>query len=41
MSQFVHPGLFIMDSSNNLEDDSSMSEDMETEWRSESMLLQS
>ncbi|XP_017538358.1 E3 ubiquitin-protein ligase Praja-2 [Pygocentrus nattereri] len=33
MSQFVHPGLFIMDSSNNLEDDSSMSEDLDTEWR--------
>uniref|UniRef100_W5KH98 RING-type E3 ubiquitin transferase n=1 Tax=Astyanax mexicanus TaxID=7994 RepID=W5KH98_ASTMX len=32
-SQFVHPGLFIMDSSNNLEDDSSMSEDLDTEWR--------
>ncbi|KAI4902536.1 hypothetical protein NFI96_013156 [Prochilodus magdalenae] len=40
VSQFVHPGLFIMDSSNNLEDDSSMSEeDLDTEWRSGSMLL--
>ncbi|XP_026857921.2 E3 ubiquitin-protein ligase Praja-2 isoform X1 [Electrophorus electricus] len=33
VSQFVHPGLFILDSSNNLDDDSSMSEDLDTEWR--------
>lgn len=34
VSQFVHPGLFILDGNNNLEDDSSMSEDLDTEWRS-------
>ncbi|TRY91825.1 hypothetical protein DNTS_012454 [Danionella cerebrum] len=33
MSQFVHPGLFVLDGNNNLEDDSSMSEDLDTEWR--------
>ncbi|KTG47156.1 hypothetical protein cypCar_00010007 [Cyprinus carpio] len=33
VSQFVHPGLFILDGNNNLEDDSSMSEDLDTEWR--------
>ncbi|XP_065140178.1 E3 ubiquitin-protein ligase Praja-2 isoform X2 [Paramisgurnus dabryanus] len=33
VSQFVHPGLFILDGNNNLEDDSSVSEDLDTEWR--------
>ncbi|XP_028827749.1 E3 ubiquitin-protein ligase Praja-2 isoform X2 [Denticeps clupeoides] len=33
MSHFVHPGLFILDSNNNVEDDSSVSEDLDTEWR--------
>ncbi|XP_030624907.1 E3 ubiquitin-protein ligase Praja-2 isoform X2 [Chanos chanos] len=33
VSQFVHPGLFLLDSNNNLEDDSSVSEDLDTEWR--------
>ncbi|XP_010898635.1 E3 ubiquitin-protein ligase Praja-2 [Esox lucius] len=33
MSHFVHPGLFILDGNNNLEDDSSMSEDLDAEWR--------
>ncbi|XP_051529826.1 E3 ubiquitin-protein ligase Praja-2-like isoform X2 [Myxocyprinus asiaticus] len=32
-SQFVQPGLFILDGNNNLEDDSSMSDDLDTEWR--------
>ncbi|KAM4809454.1 E3 ubiquitin-protein ligase Praja-2 [Rhinophrynus dorsalis] len=32
-SHFVHPGFFMLDSNNNLEDDSSMSEDLEVEWR--------
>ncbi|XP_053557507.1 E3 ubiquitin-protein ligase Praja-2 [Bombina bombina] len=32
-SQFVHPGFFMLDGNNNLEDDSSMSEDLEVEWR--------
>ncbi|MEE6459821.1 hypothetical protein FKM82_000748 [Ascaphus truei] len=32
-SQFVHPGFFMLDDNNNLEDDSSMSEDLEVEWR--------
>lgn len=34
LSHFVHPGLFILDGNNNLEDDSSVSEDLDTEWRS-------
>ncbi|XP_031433630.1 E3 ubiquitin-protein ligase Praja-2 isoform X2 [Clupea harengus] len=33
ISHFVHPGLFILDGNNNLEDDSSVSEDLDTEWR--------
>ncbi|XP_039615347.1 E3 ubiquitin-protein ligase Praja-2 isoform X1 [Polypterus senegalus] len=33
MSQFVHPGLFMLDGNNNFEDDSSMSEDFDAEWR--------
>ncbi|XP_024286762.1 E3 ubiquitin-protein ligase Praja-2 isoform X1 [Oncorhynchus tshawytscha] len=33
MSHFVHPGLFILDGNNNLEDDSSLSEDLDAEWR--------
>ena len=33
MSHFVHPGLFILDGNNNLEDDSSVSEDLDAEWR--------
>ncbi|XP_076140449.1 E3 ubiquitin-protein ligase Praja-2 isoform X1 [Alosa pseudoharengus] len=33
LSHFVHPGLFILDGNNNLEDDSSVSEDLDTEWR--------
>ncbi|XP_053330376.1 E3 ubiquitin-protein ligase Praja-2 [Spea bombifrons] len=32
-SHFVHAGFFMLDSNNNLEDDSSMSEDLEVEWR--------
>lgn len=32
-SDFVHPGLFMLDGNNNLEDDSSMSEDLDVEWR--------
>lgn len=32
-SHFVHPGFFMLDGNNNLEDDSSMSEDLEVEWR--------
>ncbi len=38
VSQFVHPGLFILDGNNNLEDDSSMSEDLDTEWRSKNLI---
>lgn len=38
VSQFVHPGLFILDGNNNLEDDSSMSEDLDTEWRSTNLI---
>ncbi|NXN56172.1 PJA2 ligase, partial [Rynchops niger] len=30
---FLHPGLFLLDGNNNLEDDSSVSEDLEVEWR--------
>nr|XP_027302370.2 E3 ubiquitin-protein ligase Praja-2 isoform X3 [Anas platyrhynchos]XP_027302372.2 E3 ubiquitin-protein ligase Praja-2 isoform X3 [Anas platyrhynchos]XP_038026834.1 E3 ubiquitin-protein ligase Praja-2 isoform X3 [Anas platyrhynchos] len=33
VSEFVHPGLFILDGNNNLEDDSSVSEDLDVEWR--------
>ncbi|MBN3315224.1 PJA2 ligase, partial [Atractosteus spatula] len=33
MSHFVHPGLFMLDGNNNFEDDSSMSEDFDAEWR--------
>uniref|UniRef100_A0A8B9C684 RING-type E3 ubiquitin transferase n=1 Tax=Anser brachyrhynchus TaxID=132585 RepID=A0A8B9C684_9AVES len=33
VSDFVHPGLFILDGNNNLEDDSSVSEDLDVEWR--------
>ncbi|KAJ7335715.1 hypothetical protein JRQ81_013656 [Phrynocephalus forsythii] len=33
MSHFVHPGFFMLDGNNNLEDDSSMSEDLDVEWR--------
>ncbi|NP_001084595.1 praja ring finger 2, E3 ubiquitin protein ligase S homeolog [Xenopus laevis] len=32
-NQFVHPGFFMLDGNNNLEDDSSLSEDLEVEWR--------
>ncbi|XP_048787328.1 E3 ubiquitin-protein ligase Praja-2 isoform X2 [Lagopus muta] len=32
-SDFVHPGFFMLDGNNNLEDDSSMSEDLDVEWR--------
>eukprot|EP00079_Xenopus_tropicalis_P031618 XP_017945389.1 PREDICTED: E3 ubiquitin-protein ligase Praja-2 isoform X2 [Xenopus tropicalis] len=32
-NQFVHPGFFMLDGNNNLEDDSSISEDLEVEWR--------
>ncbi|KFQ48359.1 E3 ubiquitin-protein ligase Praja-2, partial [Nestor notabilis] len=30
---FVYPGFFLLDGNNNLEDDSSMSEDQDVEWR--------
>ncbi|NXY70129.1 PJA2 ligase, partial [Glareola pratincola] len=33
VSDFVHPGLFLLDGNNNLEDDSSVSEDLDVEWR--------
>ncbi|XP_029427932.1 E3 ubiquitin-protein ligase Praja-2 isoform X2 [Rhinatrema bivittatum] len=33
MSHFVHPGFFMLNGNNNLEDDSSMSEDLDMEWR--------
>lgn len=33
VSHFVHPGFFMLDGNNNLEDDSSMSEDLDVEWR--------
>ncbi|XP_074057343.1 E3 ubiquitin-protein ligase Praja-2 isoform X2 [Macrotis lagotis] len=33
VSHFVHPGFFMLDGNNNLEDDSSMSEDLDWEWR--------
>lgn len=32
-NQYLPPGFFILDGNNNLEDDSSMSEDLEVEWR--------
>ncbi|XP_072848578.2 E3 ubiquitin-protein ligase Praja-2 isoform X1 [Pogona vitticeps] len=33
VSHFVHPSIFMLDGNNNLEDDSSMSEDLDVEWR--------
>ncbi|NXU10811.1 PJA2 ligase, partial [Pardalotus punctatus] len=33
LSDFVHRGLFLLDGNNNLEDDSSVSEDLDVEWR--------
>ncbi|NXE28447.1 PJA2 ligase, partial [Ardeotis kori] len=33
VSDFVHPGFFLLDGNNNLEDDSSVSEDLDVEWR--------
>ncbi|NWU58649.1 PJA2 ligase, partial [Dromas ardeola] len=33
VSDFVHPVLFLLDGNNNLEDDSSVSEDLDVEWR--------
>ncbi|XP_068781017.1 E3 ubiquitin-protein ligase Praja-2 isoform X8 [Struthio camelus] len=33
VGHFVHPGFFMLDGNNNLEDDSSMSEDLDVEWR--------
>ncbi|XP_056680692.1 E3 ubiquitin-protein ligase Praja-2 isoform X8 [Monodelphis domestica] len=33
VSHFVHPGFFMLDGNNNLEDDSSMNEDLDVEWR--------
>ncbi|XP_060617864.2 E3 ubiquitin-protein ligase Praja-2 isoform X1 [Anolis sagrei] len=33
VSHFVHPGFFMLDGNNNLEDDSSVSEDLDVEWR--------
>ncbi|XP_074138037.1 E3 ubiquitin-protein ligase Praja-2 isoform X2 [Sminthopsis crassicaudata] len=33
VSHFIHPGFFMLDGNNNLEDDSSMSEDLDVEWR--------
>ncbi|NXW11623.1 PJA2 ligase, partial [Fregetta grallaria] len=32
VSDFVHPGFFLLDGNNNLEDDSSVSEDLDVEW---------
>ncbi|XP_035247674.1 E3 ubiquitin-protein ligase Praja-2 isoform X1 [Anguilla anguilla] len=32
-SHFVHPGLFMLDGNNNFEDDSSVSEDFDADWR--------
>ncbi|NXH37089.1 PJA2 ligase, partial [Myiagra hebetior] len=32
-SEFVHLGVFLLDGNNNLEDDSSVSEDLDVEWR--------
>ncbi|KFQ84484.1 E3 ubiquitin-protein ligase Praja-2, partial [Phoenicopterus ruber ruber] len=33
VSDFVYPGFFLLDGNNNLEDDSSVSEDLDVEWR--------
>uniref|UniRef100_A0A8C3K2N9 RING-type E3 ubiquitin transferase n=1 Tax=Calidris pygmaea TaxID=425635 RepID=A0A8C3K2N9_9CHAR len=33
VSDFVHPAFFLLDGNNNLEDDSSVSEDLDVEWR--------
>lgn len=33
ISDFVHLGFFLLDGNNNLEDDSSVSEDLDVEWR--------
>ncbi|XP_035166423.1 E3 ubiquitin-protein ligase Praja-2 [Oxyura jamaicensis] len=33
VSDLVHPGLFILDGNNNLEDDSSVGDDLDVEWR--------
>lgn len=33
ISGFVHHELFLLDGNNNLEDDSSVSEDLDVEWR--------
>ncbi|XP_023799305.1 E3 ubiquitin-protein ligase Praja-2 isoform X1 [Cyanistes caeruleus] len=33
LSDFVHLGFFLLDGNNNLEDDSSVSEDLDVEWR--------
>uniref|UniRef100_A0A8C6YT18 RING-type E3 ubiquitin transferase n=3 Tax=Nothoprocta perdicaria TaxID=30464 RepID=A0A8C6YT18_NOTPE len=33
VNHLVHPGFFMLDGNNNLEDDSSMSEDLDAEWR--------
>ncbi|KAF1457679.1 E3 ubiquitin-protein ligase Praja-2, partial [Spheniscus demersus] len=33
VSDFAHPGFFLLDGNNNLEDDSSVSEDLDVEWR--------
>ncbi|XP_066195295.1 E3 ubiquitin-protein ligase Praja-2 isoform X2 [Sylvia atricapilla] len=33
VSDFVHLGFFVLDGNNNLEDDSSVSEDLDVEWR--------
>ncbi|KAM6363898.1 E3 ubiquitin-protein ligase Praja-2 [Pluvialis apricaria] len=33
VGDFVHPELFLLDGNNNLEDDSSVSEDLDVEWR--------
>lgn len=42
ISDFVHLGFFLLDGNNNLEDDSSVSEDLDVEWRYafDSFLLQ-
>ncbi|NXF09525.1 PJA2 ligase, partial [Smithornis capensis] len=33
VNDFMHPGFFLFDGNNNLEDDSSVSEDLDVEWR--------
>ncbi|KFV13263.1 E3 ubiquitin-protein ligase Praja-2, partial [Pterocles gutturalis] len=33
VSDFTHPGFFLLDGNNNLEDDSSVGEDLDVEWR--------